>query len=111
MRLFTSLLLLCWAATCWAQTDSIALSEEYYNQGMEVFGFAHRRQAGELFILATQVNPKNAKAQLMAGKSILLTIQKEKSLSYFHRAWNLDPNVDPDILYLIGQAYHYSEKF
>ena len=111
MRFITGISLLCCAATSFAQTDSTNLSNEYYNQGMEVFGFAHRKQAAELFVLATQANPKNAKAQLMAGKSILLTIQKEKSLDYFRRAWNLDPNVDPDILYLIGQAYHYSEKF
>lgn len=78
---------------------------------MEVFGFAHRKQAAELFILATKTDPKNAKAQLMAGKSILFTIQKDKSLEYFRKAWKLNPNVDPDILYLIGQAYHYSEKF
>jgi outer membrane protein OmpA-like peptidoglycan-associated protein len=104
------LLLLC-SATALAQTDPIALAEEYYNQGMEVFGFAHRKQAAELFILSTQSNPKNAKAQLMAGESIMLSVQKEKSLEYFRRAWNLDPNVDPDILYFLGQAYHYSEKF
>lgn len=94
-----------------AQVDSVALSDEYYNQGMEVFGFTHRKQAAELFVLATQVNPRNAKAQLMAGQSIMLTIQKEKSLEYFRRAWKLDPQVHPDILYFLGQAYHYSEKF
>jgi hypothetical protein len=103
-------MLLC-AASAFAQTDSVALSDEYYKQGMEVFGFAHRKQAAELFILATQVNPKNAKAQLMAGQSIMLSVQKEKSLDYFRRAWKLDPNVDPDILYYLGQAFHYSEKF
>jgi OmpA family/WD40-like Beta Propeller Repeat len=106
-----SAFLLCCATASIAQTDSAALSEEYYKQGMEVFGFAHRKQAAELFILATQVNPKNAKAQLMAGESILLAIQKEKSLEYFRRAWKIDPDVDPDILYYLGQAYHYSEKF
>src|SRR5678809_393354 len=94
-----------------AQLDSIALSNEYYNQGMEVFGFAHRKQAAELFILATQMNPRNAKAQLMAGQSIMLTIRKEQSLDYFRRAWVLDPNIDTDILYFLGQAYHFSEKF
>ncbi len=41
----------------------------------------------------------------------MLSVQKEKSLEYFRRAWNLDPNVDPDIMYYLGQAYHYSEKF
>lgn len=99
------------ATSAVAQLDSVALSNEYYNQGMEVFGFTHRKQAAELFVLATQVNPKNAKAQLMAGQSIMLTIQKEKSLEYFRRAWMLDPQVDPQILYFLGQAYHYSEKF
>jgi outer membrane protein OmpA-like peptidoglycan-associated protein len=95
----------------YAQLDSVALSKEYYDQGMEVFGFAHRKQAAELFVMATQMNPKNAKAQLMAGQSIMLTIRKEQSLEYFRRAWKLDPQVDPDILYFLGQAYHYSEKF
>ncbi len=104
------LLLLC-SARALAQTDPVTLSEEYYKQGMETFGFAHRKQAAELFILSTQANPKNAKAQLMAGESIMLSVQKEKSLEYFRRAWNLDPNVDPDIMYYLGQAYHYSEKF
>jgi outer membrane protein OmpA-like peptidoglycan-associated protein len=94
-----------------AQIDSVKLAEEYYSQGMDVFDFSHRKQAAEMFVLSTQMNPKNAKAQVMAGRSIMLTIQKEKSLEYFKRAWNLDPNVDPDILYFLGQAYHYSEKF
>lgn len=94
-----------------AQTDSAKLAEEYFNSGMAVFDFSHRKQAAEMFVLSTQLNPKNAKAQLMAGRSIMLTIQKEKSLEYFRRAWKLDQNVDPDILYYLGQAYHYSEKF
>lgn len=94
-----------------SQTDSIKLSEEYYSQGMQIFDIDHRKQAAELFVLSTQMNPKDAKAQLMAGRSIMLTIQKEKSLEYFKRAWKLDHNVDPDILYYLGQGYHYSEKF
>lgn len=95
----------------YAQIDSVKLAEDYYNSGLEVFDFSHRKQAAESFILSTQWNPKNAKAQLMAGRSIMLTIQKEKSLPYFKKAWALDPTVDPEILYYIGQAYHYSEKF
>lgn len=96
---------------CYAQQDSVALSEEYYKLGMEIFDFTHRKQATELFVLSTQMNPKNARAQFMAGKSIMLTIRKEQSLDYFKRAWRLDPKIDEDILYYLGQAYHYSEKF
>src|SRR5687767_3480437 len=91
-------------SSAFAQMDSVALSNEYYNQGIEVFGFTHRKQAAELFVLATQMNPKHAKAQLMAGQSIMLTIRKEQSLDYFRAAWKLDPEVDPDILYFLGQA-------
>jgi outer membrane protein OmpA-like peptidoglycan-associated protein len=99
------------APSLYAQTDSVALAEEYYKQGMEVFDFSHRKQAAELFVLSTKMNPKSAKAQLMAGQCIMLSIQKEQSLEYFRKAWKLDPNVHEDILYFIGQAFHYSEKF
>ena len=94
-----------------AQQDSGAMSNEYFKMGMEVYDFSHRKQAAELFIQASNMNPKNAKAQLMAGKSIMLTINKEQSLPYFLRALRLDPVVDEDILYYVGQGYHYSEKF
>lgn len=97
--------------TGFAQTDSLALSEEYYNLGMEVFDYTHRKQATELFILSTQMNPNNAKAQFMAGQSIMLTVNKEKSLPYFRKAYDLDPTVNEDILYFIGQAYHHNQKF
>jgi outer membrane protein OmpA-like peptidoglycan-associated protein/tetratricopeptide (TPR) repeat protein len=93
------------------QQDSVALSEEYYRMGMEVFDYSHRKQATEMFMLATQANPKSAKAQFMTGRSIMLTIRKEKSLDYFKKAYQLDPKIDQDILYYLGQAYQYSEKF
>ncbi|HCM76066.1 MAG TPA: hypothetical protein DIS90_06775 [Cytophagales bacterium] len=94
-----------------AQTDSLALSEEYYNLGMEVFDYTHRAQAKELFVLSTQMNPKSAKAHFMAGQSIMLTVNKERSLPYFRKAWELDPEVNEDLLYFLGQAYHHNYKF
>ncbi len=98
-------------STAQCQTDSLALSEEYYRLGMEVFDFSHRKQAAELFVLASRMNPKSAKAQFMAGQSIMLTIKKEQSLPYFLSAWKLDPKVNEEILFFLGKAYHYSEKF
>lgn len=98
-----------WTASVHAQEDSAALADEYYRMGMEIFDFTHRKQATELFTLATQMNPRSAKAHFMTGKSIMLTIRKEQSLPYFKRAQRLDPAVDKDILYYLGQAYQYSE--
>ena len=94
-----------------AQTDSVALAEEYYALGMEVFDYEHRAQAKDLFVLSTSMNPKSAKAQFMAGQSIMLTVNKELSLPYFRKAWELDPTVDERIMYFLGQAYHHNYKF
>jgi outer membrane protein OmpA-like peptidoglycan-associated protein/tetratricopeptide (TPR) repeat protein len=91
--------------------DSAAMSDEYFKMGMEVYDFTHRKQSTELFVLAIKMNPKNARANFMAGKSIMLTIRKEESLAYYRKAFKLDPKVDEEILYYIGQGYQYSEKF
>jgi outer membrane protein OmpA-like peptidoglycan-associated protein len=93
------------------QKDSTALSEEYYRMGMEIFDYQHRKQASEMFMLAAQNNPKSAKAFFMTGQSIMLSLRKERSLPYYKKAWALDPKVDQDILFHLGQAYHYSEHF
>ena len=34
--------------TSFAQKDSVTISEEYFQQGMEIFDFAHRKQATDL---------------------------------------------------------------
>jgi outer membrane protein OmpA-like peptidoglycan-associated protein len=94
-----------------AQQDSIALSEEYYRMGMEIFDYQHRKQASEMFILSAQNNPNNAKAFFMAGQSIMLSLRKERSLPYYKKAYLLNSKVDEDILFHLGQAYHYAEKF
>lgn len=110
-RPFVFFLSLLCSIQAFSQQDSVALSEEYYRQGMEVFDYSHRKQATEMFMLATKANPKNAKAQFMTGRSIMLTVRKEQSLQYFKNAYTLDPKIDEDILYYLGQAFHYAEKF
>ncbi len=91
--------------------DEIAKSEEYYKLGMEIFDYTHRKQATELFLQAAAHNPRNAKAHFMAGRSIMLTINKEFALPHFLMAYELDPKVDEEILYYLGQAYHHDEDF
>jgi outer membrane protein OmpA-like peptidoglycan-associated protein len=110
-HLLTTLILVFQLLTSKAQTDSAKLSDQYYREGMEAFNFSHRKQAVDLFELAVKTNPKNVKASLMAGKSIMSTIHKEKSLPYFKKAYSLDKNADEDLMFLIGQAYHYNEQF
>ncbi|MCZ6519869.1 MAG: hypothetical protein O6848_00050, partial [Bacteroidetes bacterium] len=97
--------------TAQVNPDSLAISEDFYQMGLEVFDFAHRKKALELFEKAVAFNPNNAKAHFMAGRSIMLTAHKEQSLPYFIQAFELDPGVDPELLYFIGKAHHYSEEF
>jgi outer membrane protein OmpA-like peptidoglycan-associated protein/tetratricopeptide (TPR) repeat protein len=91
--------------------DSLAIAQEMYNMGIELFDFATRKQAKEMFVQATEFNPKFAEAHLMAGKAVLLTVHKEEALPYLLAAYKLNPQVDEEILYLIGQANQYSESF
>lgn len=109
--LLAAAVLFCSISSALCQTDSLAQSDEYHKLGLEVFNYMHRKQATELFTLATQWNPKNARAQLMAGKSIMLTVNKENSLPYFKKAFALDQTIDEEILFLIGKAHHYSEHY
>jgi outer membrane protein OmpA-like peptidoglycan-associated protein/Tol biopolymer transport system component len=85
--------------------------DRYYREATEAYKFAHRKQAVELFKKAVAENPSHAMANLMAGKSMLLTIHKPEALPYFKKAYGLDYTVDEDILFLIGQGYHYNEQF
>lgn len=94
-----------------AQPDSLAVSAEYYTKGMAIFDFEHRKQASEMFIKACKANPKNARAHFMAGRSIMLSLHKQGSLYYFRKAYALDPKVDADIFFYLGQGFQYSQKF
>ena len=91
--------------------DSLAIAEEMYSMGMELFDFTTRKQAKDMFVQATEFNPKMAKAHLMAGKAILLTVSKEEALPFLQTAYQLDNKIDEEILFLIGQAYQYGEEF
>jgi hypothetical protein len=53
-RLFSIAILSILSIPLFSQQDSIALSEQYYAQGMEIFDYEHRKVATELFMLAVQ---------------------------------------------------------
>lgn len=94
-----------------AQTDSLKLSDHYFSEGMVNYNFSRSKEAIQLFQLAIKTNPNNSKAYLMAGKAFLQTTNKEDALKNFRRAYSLNQQVDEDILFLIGQSYHYNELF
>jgi outer membrane protein OmpA-like peptidoglycan-associated protein len=109
--LFTFLVALLLVNPLLAQVDSVERSDLYFSEGMEAYNFSHNKEAVALFNKAVKADPKNAKAHLMAGKSILLTTGKRTALDHFKKAYRLNPTIDEDILFLLGQAYHYNELF
>ncbi len=67
--------------------------------------------AKEQYVLAAQTDPDNIKANYMAGKTIMETINKGEAVPYFLRVNELDPDYRFDILYAIGRAYQYNLDF
>lgn len=76
----------------------------------EMYQFGDKRDALDVFKQAIEMNPLNARANYMAGKAIIETINKEQSLAYFLKAYKINPDISPDILFMIGHAYHLGYK-
>ena len=95
--------------------------EQLVDVADEAFRFGAKNQARDQYLEALKINPNNLRANYMAGICFVLTIQKERSLKYFLKAYDLDPTytselvVDPnlyrDLTFLIGNAYHLGENF
>ncbi len=104
---FLLVLLLSVAGPAWlhAQVDAdlVFIADEAYKLG-------DKRDANAQYRMAVGINPGNVRANYMAGITYLETIQKEKGLKYLLKAYELDPNVAPDILYSIAKAYHLGKK-
>lgn len=87
----------------------------------EAFVFGAKRQALDQYQEALHINENNLEANYMAGICYLQTIEKHKSLPYFLKVYEQNPNyitslplgdesIYPDLLFLIGYAYHLNEE-
>jgi outer membrane protein OmpA-like peptidoglycan-associated protein len=89
----------------YAQAD-----EQLYQVANEMYRFGDKRDALDVFIQAIQANPNNAKANYMAGKANIETVNKEEAIDYFLKAYELDNDIADDILYMIAYSYHLGYK-
>jgi outer membrane protein OmpA-like peptidoglycan-associated protein len=60
---------------------------------------------------AQSFNPDNALLNYKLGKCYLRTINKVKSIPYLEKAFKLNPAVDPEVRYLLGEAYQLNYEF
>jgi outer membrane protein OmpA-like peptidoglycan-associated protein/tetratricopeptide (TPR) repeat protein len=77
----------------------------------EMYNFGDVKDALEVYVQALEMNPKNERANFMAGKAYLTTTQKDLALKYLLKSYELNPNVADNILLLIGTAYHLNYEF
>lgn len=61
--------------------------------------------------IAQDFNPNNAELNYKIGVCYLSTLYKTKSLTYFIKAYELNPSVSENILLLTGRSYHLNEKW
>jgi len=77
--------------------------DSYYMQGQY-------NKALDSYQKAQVINPNNSDLNYMIG-SIYLLIERYSALPYMKKAYELNPGVQPDILYLLGLSYQYNEQF
>jgi tetratricopeptide (TPR) repeat protein len=92
------------AAYAQQDADLVAEADAAYNIGAKMLALDN-------YELALKANPDNLRANFMAGKCILETIDKGRASKYLLKAYQLDPNVSKDVLYLIGQAFQLGREF
>jgi outer membrane protein OmpA-like peptidoglycan-associated protein len=85
--------------------------KELVEDADETYKIGAKLLALEKYELAMRANPNNARATFMAGKCILETIDKGRASTYFLKAYQLNPSIDPDILYFTAQAFQLGREF
>lgn len=81
--------------------DSLKTGDNFYNQGKYMYHFAL-----PYYLSAENFNPNNAMLNYKIGQCFLNSSFKTLCLSYFQKAYQLNPAVAPDIHYCLGRGYH-----
>jgi outer membrane protein OmpA-like peptidoglycan-associated protein len=77
----------------------------------EMYDFGSKKDALAVYLQAIEVNPDNVRANYMAGKCYLETVGKELSVTYLIKAYQLKPDITPDLLFKIGNGFQLGGKF
>ncbi|MBK7181756.1 MAG: PD40 domain-containing protein [Bacteroidetes bacterium] len=80
---------------------NLEIGDDLFAQGSVFY-----RQALDPYLLANKFNPNNALLNYKIGKCYLYSSTKLKSIPFLEKAIQLDANVDPQIHYVMGKAYH-----
>lgn len=81
--------------------NNIEAGDKLFEQGSIFY-----KQAIDPYLLAYKFNPNNALLNYKLGKCYLFSNYKLKAIPYLEKAQTLNPNVDPQLHYLLGKVYH-----
>lgn len=82
---------------------AIKEGDEYYN--MEEYYTALDR-----YLIANSLNGSNAELNYKIGSAWLL-VEPQKAMTYMQKAYELNPGIRADILYLLAYSYQHNEKY
>jgi outer membrane protein OmpA-like peptidoglycan-associated protein len=87
--------------------DAFKAAKKALQAGNELFakGPEEYSQALPYFYIAQKFNPNNAILNYKIGVCLINSIYKISSITFFEKAFQLNPNIDPKIHYMLGQAY------
>jgi outer membrane protein OmpA-like peptidoglycan-associated protein/tetratricopeptide (TPR) repeat protein len=88
--------------------DGLKDAKKNIEEGDKLFamGSVFYKQALDFYLSANKFNPNNASLNYKIGKCYLYSSFKLKSIPHLEKALQLDANVDPQIHYVLGKAYH-----
>lgn len=81
--------------------NNIEAGDKFFEQGSVFY-----KQALDPYLLAHKFNPNNALLNFKIGKSYLYSNFKLKGIPFLEKAIQLNPNVDPQVHYVMAKVYH-----
>ncbi len=82
-------------------------------EGDKIFdmGPTYYKDAKEFYQKAQDFNPNSARNNYRLGACYLMSVDKFKALPFLKKAEQLNPNIDRELYYYLGQAYNYNHDF
>ncbi len=93
--------------------DDFKIAKDYLSKAEEFYllGRGGYKQALDFYLKVYQYVPNNAMLNYKIGNCYLHSIQKVKCLTYFKKAYSLNPSIQPDIVWLLATGYHLNADF
>ena len=83
--------------------------DEYFNDPYAMQG--HFRLALKEYLKADKLNPNNALLNYKIGYCYMYTVKKMYAIKYLEKAKKLNPDVNPKLYFILGEAYHLEYDF